>query len=89
MCFEHPFGDRVWKMFSSLKKLIDSLRSSKDEESPVEEYELCCNGQVHIAYRGLADDRMYIAYDRHWDEVKFFKPNGLRVFCSDCRTRVF
>ena len=76
-------------MLSSLKKLIASLRPSFRDEPEEEEIELCCNGLVHIAYRGLADDRMYIAYDRHWDEVKFFKPNGLRVFCADCRTRVY
>lgn len=52
------------------------------------EDELCHSGSVHIAYRGVADDRMYIAYSRHWNEVKFFRPVGLRVFCADCRRRL-
>jgi hypothetical protein len=52
------------------------------------ESETCCNGNVHIAYRGLADDRMYMAYGRKWKEVRFFRPNGLRAFCADCRRRL-
>lgn len=49
---------------------------------------VCCNDNVHIAYRGVSDDHMYMAYDRKWAEVKFFRPNGLRVFCADCRRRL-
>lgn len=49
---------------------------------------VCCKGIVHIAYRGIADDRMYLSYSRHWNEIRFFRPNGLRVFCADCRHRV-
>lgn len=52
------------------------------------EGEDCCNGVVHIAYRGLSDDRQYIAYSRKWDEIRFFKENGLKVFCADCRRRL-
>ncbi len=49
----------------------------------------CCTPIVHIAYRGKSDDKMYIAYNRKWQEVRFFQPNGLRVFCSECRRRVY
>ena len=75
---------------SILSRLKELVFKKKQEETPEEDepVELCCRGRVHIAYRGLADDRLYIAYDRTWQEVRFFKPNGLRVFCSDCRTRV-
>lgn len=52
------------------------------------EAELCHGGHVHIAYRGASDDRMYMAYSRHWNEVKFFRPIGLRVFCKECRRRL-
>lgn len=47
-----------------------------------------CNDQVHIAYRGVSDDRLYLSYDRKWADVKFFRPNGLRVFCASCRRRI-
>ena len=48
----------------------------------------CCEGQVHIAYRGVSDDRMYIVYQRKWSEVRYFRQNGLRVFCAGCRRRL-
>lgn len=48
----------------------------------------CCQGRVNIAYRGVSDDRLYIAHNRHVTEVKFFRPRGLKVFCIDCRKRL-
>lgn len=77
-----------------MNKLISAIQSlfKRKQETPSkdaeEEYELCCEGTVHIAYRGVSDDKMYVAYNRRWDEVKFFKPNGLRVFCTGCRRRL-
>jgi hypothetical protein len=73
-----------------LIKTIQSIFSKKEVvKTPVEEPgEVCCEGKVHIAYRGVSDDKMYVAYNRKWSEVKFFKPNGLRVFCAGCRRRL-
>ncbi len=51
-------------------------------------FEPCCAGSVHIAYRGVSDDKMYISHDRKFSEIKYFRPNGLRVFCADCRRRL-
>jgi hypothetical protein len=48
----------------------------------------CCNALVHIAYRGISDDRLYLVYDKKWSEVKFFRPHGLRVYCQKCRQRI-
>jgi hypothetical protein len=56
------------------------------QEAPEEP--VCCSNQVHIAFRGVSDDRMYLSYNRNWQEVKFYRPNGLRVFCATCRRRV-
>ena len=49
----------------------------------------CCSEEVHIAFRGRADDRLYISYNRQWQELKFFQSNGLKVFCATCRQRVY
>lgn len=66
-----------------------ALREAPVVVAPAEpEGEDCCNGVVHIAYRGLSDDRQYIAYSRRWDEIRFFKENSLKVFCADCRRRL-
>jgi len=60
-----------------------STNNSTANESP------CCGDIVHIAYRGVSDDRLYLAYDRKWQEVKFFRPKNLRVFCQKCRGRIY
>lgn len=58
--------------------------------SPKEDVETaCCSDQVHIAFRGVSDERLYIVYGRRWHEVQFYKANGLKVFCAQCRRRVF
>jgi hypothetical protein len=49
----------------------------------------CCEGKVHIAYRGISDDRLYMAYGRKWPEVKYFRQRGIRVFCADCRRKLY
>jgi hypothetical protein len=49
----------------------------------------CCSEQVHIAYRGVSDDRLYLCLDRRWSDLKYFRPNGLRVFCAICRRRIY
>lgn len=48
----------------------------------------CCSDRVHIAYRGVSDDRLYLSENRSKGEVKFFRPIGLRVFCAECRKRL-
>lgn len=62
--------------------------SASSENENGEPVELCCKGVVHIAYRGIADDRMYMCYSRTWAELRYFRQNGLRVFCADCRVRL-
>lgn len=78
-----------------LSKISDFIKSivGKKTEPPAttgdDTEELCCKGVVHIYYRGLSDDRLYKALGRPWAEVRFYKPNGLKVFCADCRRRVY
>ncbi|MCA9815048.1 MAG: hypothetical protein KC652_08015 [Cyanobacteria bacterium HKST-UBA01] len=76
-----------------LKSYINGLLGRKDEvgrdDQEPDSATICCGGAVHIAYRGLSDDRMYISYDRKWEEVRFFRQNSLRVFCAGCRQRIY
>ncbi len=82
---------RRCEVLAVLGKIGDFLKSivGKKKESAAtagdDTEELCCNGMVHIYYRGLSDDRLYKAANRKWAEVRFYKPNGLKVFCADCR----
>ncbi len=79
--------------FKKLKSYINGLlgrkaESGEDDHEP-ESVTACCGGAVHIAYRGLSDDRMYISYNRKWEEVRYFRQNSLRVFCAECRQRIY
>jgi len=74
-----------------IQKLTGLFRrdAEKEEDASSEPVENpCCSGVVHIAFRGVSDDRMYMSYCRKWAEVKYFRPRGLRVFCADCRRRL-
>lgn len=78
---------------SILKKAANLLAKlgKKKEPEPAKEEEItipCCSEDVHIAFRGMADDKLYMARNRKWSEVRFYKQNGLRVFCAICRHRV-
>lgn len=78
---------------SVLKKAANFLSALTKKKQPAAAPEPevtvpCCSEEVHIAFRGVADDRLYVAYNRKWSEVRYYKPNGLKVFCSTCRHRV-
>jgi len=78
-------------MLDKFRQLVDKISGKKPAPPPVPDEvveETCCAGQVHIAYRGLSDDKQYVAYSRAWNEVKFFRQNNLKVFCADCRRRL-
>ena len=83
----------ISRLFSNFKtKNIEQNDSKALTTNPTKkssEPAPCCEGLVHIAYRGVSDDRLYIAYERKWPEVKFFRPKNLKVFCQKCRRRVY
>ena len=82
-------GKNAW--FARLRSFVAGQKADNQDvsKSPVEETSGCCESVVHIAYRGVSDDRLYMAYDRKWREVKFFRPNGLRVYCAGCRRKLY
>lgn len=77
---------RVIERIVRLFKRADS-EPAPTSESAIEEIP-CCGTGVHIAFRGISDDRLYLARDRKWVEVRYYKPHGLRVFCAGCRHRL-
>jgi hypothetical protein len=76
--------------FQNVKNKLQALLKKSDVKDSTEEDNevVCCGGSVHIAYRGISDDRMYMAYDRKWTDLRFFRQNGIRVFCAKCRHRL-
>lgn len=72
-----------------VRGFVDSFGDKDDKPKEVTVKDLtCCSGTVHVAYRGVSDERLYLAYSRKVSELKFFRQNGLRVFCADCRRRI-
>lgn len=78
----------IWSRIKSLlQRNADGQPTCAQDEDIVN---ACCDQpEVHIAYRGKSDDRMSVAYNRTWQEVRYFQAEGLRVFCKVCRRRVY
>jgi hypothetical protein len=77
-----------------VKKFLEKLFARR-QNPPTTEQEVqapgeapCCSEKVHVFYRGISDDRLYASYNRKWQDTKFFKPHGLKVFCALCRKRL-
>lgn len=71
--------------------MTEETTQNDNDENAVDPEEVtipCCSENVHIAYRGKADDRLYVIYDRKWTEIRYFQANGLKAFCAACRHRV-
>jgi hypothetical protein len=82
--------DKVKSLFGSISKSDSGTSNKPDDRNQQALNESgCCEGKVHIAYRGIYDDRLYLAKNRTWGEVKYFRPHGLRVFCAGCRHKLY
>jgi hypothetical protein len=70
-------------------KLLRTMGKAKEAAArKAAEPKPCCAPKIHVAFRGVSDDRLYLSRNRDFGELKFFKPNGLRVFCAGCRKRL-
>lgn len=76
---------RLWQALRALYRKAAGLAPPPGEGA---DSGLCCSGSVHVAFRGLSDDRLYLSRGRRFSEVKYFKQNGLKVFCAGCRRRL-
>jgi hypothetical protein len=81
-------AEGIWNRIKSLLQRDGDAKPASVDDADV--VNACCDQpEVHIAYRGKSDDRLYLAENRTWQEVRFFQPNGLKVFCKQCRRRVY
>lgn len=71
-----------------LKMMGVDLEPPRAKTQPEPE-DICCNGNVHITFRGLADGRRYMSRNRAWRDVRYFQKNHLYVFCVDCRRLLY
>jgi hypothetical protein len=84
-------GRDLWnKLTGASKEPAKDPRDKDPHDIDPSELNPCCDQpNVHIAFRGKADDRLYMTYDRQWQEMRFYQKNGLRVFCAKCRRRLY
>ncbi len=59
-----------------------------DEFKIPDDFEFCHKDKVHIFVRGLADGKMHAAKNRNYSDFRFYKKQGLKVFCAVCRKRL-
>ena len=52
------------------------------------DFEFCHKDKVHIFVRGLADGKLHSAKNRNYSDFRFYKKQGLKVFCAVCRKRL-
>ncbi len=77
-------------MYKFFKQLLTNLKPAQTPTQKIlpEQTVSCCSNEVIIAYRGLSDFRQYIAYNRQYADIKYFKQHFLKVFCARCRKRI-
>lgn len=89
-------------MHNYLKAIINwakVLKKTKGKEidperQPISEFQLskdikfCHKDKVHIFVRGLVDGKLHSAKNRNWSDCRFYKKDGLKVFCAVCRKRI-
>ena len=52
------------------------------------DFDFCHKDKVHIFVRGLADGKLHSAKNRNYSDFRFYKKQGLKVFCAVCRKRL-
>ena len=84
-------------MANYLKAIINwakLLSRGRSRPAPKEEFQIpsdfnfCHKDKVHIFVRGLADGKLHTAKNRNYSDFRFYKKDGLRVFCAVCRKRL-
>ena len=63
-------------------------KSGIEEFQIPEDFKFCHKETVHIFIRGLADGKLHAAKNRNYSDFRFYKKQGLKVFCAVCRKRL-
>ena len=76
------------KLLSKRGQSVDLGKQKAEEFQLPEDFEFCHKETVHIFVRGLADGRLHVARNRNYSDFRFYKKQGLKVFCAVCRKRL-
>ncbi len=76
------------KVLSKRGKSTDFGKQKIEEFQLPEDFQFCHKDKVHIFVRGLADGKLHVARNRNYSDFRFYKKQGLKVFCAVCRKRL-
>ena len=77
------------KLLGKHGKFVNFGKQKLDEFQIPEDFQFCHKETVHIFVRGLADGKLHVAKNRNYSDFRFYKKEGLKVFCAVCRKRIF
>ena len=76
------------KLLGKRGKSVDFGKPKLEEFQIPEDFQFCHKDKVHIFVRGLADGKIHVAKNRNYSDFRFYKKEGLKVFCAVCRKRL-
>ena len=76
------------KLLGKIGKETDPERQPQEEFQIPKDFQFCHKEKVHIFVRGLVDNKLHAARNRHYSDFRFYKKHGLKVFCAVCRKRL-
>lgn len=76
------------KVLKRIGKEIDPERQKVEEFRLPKDIIFCHKEKVHIFVRGLVDGKLHAARNRNYSDFRFYKKQGLKVFCATCRKRI-
>ena len=77
-----------WTKILIKRKAVARYEPTEEFQLPAD-VEFCHKDKVHIFVRGLADEKLHVARNRNYSDFRFYKKQGLKVFCAVCRKRIF
>ena len=78
-----------WMKVLSKKRNVEAGLPSLDRDFQLSpDFNFCHKEKVHIFVRGLADGKLHAAKNRNHSDFRFYKKQGLKVFCAVCRKRL-
>ena len=76
------------KIKISLKRSQDIGKDKIEDFQIPKDFQFCHKDKVHIFVRGMADGKMHAAKNRNYSDFRFYKKDGLKVFCAVCRKKL-
>lgn len=76
------------KVLNRTGREIDPERQPHEEFQIPKDFKFCHRDKVHIFVRGIVDGKLHVARNKNYSDFRFYKKEGLKVFCAVCRNRL-